>query len=185
MPDHSWKNNALTILRGLEWFTCLCYLDNVIAFSSIIEEHLERLPEVLTCFRRASFQLNTKKCCFGAHGLCLLGHLVYSTGVCTDLYKIKAILNFPRSKTVNDLRSFLDLWLCFWCFIERFAIILQPLILTAVGWRTLHLGTWSRNSLLVLRVTVTNDPVLLHFKERAPTDIHTNASSFGLGALLA
>lgn len=32
-----------TVLKGLQWSTCLVYLDDIIVFSSSVEEHLIRL----------------------------------------------------------------------------------------------------------------------------------------------
>lgn len=32
-----------TVLRGFKWKTCLCYLDDVVIFSSRFSQHLERL----------------------------------------------------------------------------------------------------------------------------------------------
>ena len=34
------------VLRGLHWSTCLVYLDNIIVYSSTIDEHFTRLREV-------------------------------------------------------------------------------------------------------------------------------------------
>ena len=34
------------VLRGLHWSTCLVYLDDIIVYSSTIEEHFTRLREV-------------------------------------------------------------------------------------------------------------------------------------------
>ena len=36
-----------TVLRQLQWQTCLVYLDDVIVFSSVFQEHVHRLREVL------------------------------------------------------------------------------------------------------------------------------------------
>lgn len=36
------------VLRGLKWKTCLCYLDDIVIFSSTFKEHLQRLAQVLT-----------------------------------------------------------------------------------------------------------------------------------------
>lgn len=54
-----------TVLRGLRWHTCLCYLDDVIVFSRTFPEHLDRLRAVFDCFLAAGLQLNHKKCHFG------------------------------------------------------------------------------------------------------------------------
>lgn len=50
-----------SILRGLKWRTCLCYLDDVIIFSSTFEEHLVRLSEVLSYITNADLQLDQCK----------------------------------------------------------------------------------------------------------------------------
>lgn len=47
-----------TVLRGLTWKICLCYLDDIIVFSRSFSQHLDRLKHVLDCFRSAHLQLN-------------------------------------------------------------------------------------------------------------------------------
>lgn len=47
-----------SLLRGLKWSSCLCYLDDVVIFASTFEEYLCRLRKVLECFRVAGLQLN-------------------------------------------------------------------------------------------------------------------------------
>ena len=41
------------VMRGLQWKTCLVYLDDIVVFSASFEEHLERLEEVLQRLRTA------------------------------------------------------------------------------------------------------------------------------------
>lgn len=48
------------VLRGLKWKTCLCYLDDIVIFSSNFSQHLHRLDEVLKCLANAGLQINTK-----------------------------------------------------------------------------------------------------------------------------
>ena len=35
------------MLSGLHWTTCLVYIDDILIFSATVEEHLERLRDVL------------------------------------------------------------------------------------------------------------------------------------------
>ena len=42
------------VLRGLNWDTCLIYLDDIIVFSNTFEEHLKRLCLVLNILREAN-----------------------------------------------------------------------------------------------------------------------------------
>lgn len=47
-----------TVLRGLKWEICLCYLDDVVIFGRTFEEHNHRLDLVLTCLEEAALTLN-------------------------------------------------------------------------------------------------------------------------------
>lgn len=38
-----------TVLRGLRWKICLCYLDDVVVFSISFSEHLNRLETIFSC----------------------------------------------------------------------------------------------------------------------------------------
>lgn len=48
-------------LRGKKRRACLCYLDDIIVFSSGFEQHLQLLSEVLSTIAKSGFQLNTEK----------------------------------------------------------------------------------------------------------------------------
>ena len=71
-----------TILRGLQWKTCLIYLDDIIVFSKTFEEHVGHLQEVLTKIRDAGLKLKTSKCHFfqnqgdisGTYHICRWNH---------------------------------------------------------------------------------------------------------------
>ena len=45
------------VLRGLHWSTCLVYLDDIIVYSSTIEEHFTRLREVFERLRMAGLKI--------------------------------------------------------------------------------------------------------------------------------
>jgi len=50
------------VLAGLQWQTCLVYLDDVIVYGQDFDEHLERLREVFNRFRQAGLKLKPSKC---------------------------------------------------------------------------------------------------------------------------
>ena len=78
------------VLSGLHWTTCLA-LDDIIIFSETIDEHLQRLAEVLKCLRDARLKLKPSK----YHLLCKivhhLGHVISEKGVETDPEKVRCI----------------------------------------------------------------------------------------------
>lgn len=173
-----------TVLRGLKWRTCLCYLDDVVIFSSTFPQHLERLNEVLTCLANAGLQLNTKKCRFASKTIKVLGHVVSKEGIQPDPDKITAVLNFPRPLQQKALRSFLGLASYFRRFIPGFATLASPLN------RLLQSDvpfTWSddcEKAFHALKGALTCRPVLCHFDETRPALLHTDASGTGIGAVL-
>lgn len=173
-----------TVLRGLKWKTCLCYLDDVVIFSTTFSQHLERLDEVLTCLSNAGLQLNTKKCRFASKSIKVLGHVVSKDGIRPDPDKTAAVVNFPRPLTQKDLRSFLGLASYFRRFIRNFATIASPLHQLL---RTNVPFSWTadcQQAFDALKDALTSDPVLRHFDETAPTVLHTDASGCGIGSVL-
>ena len=51
-------------LGKLNYTTCLVYLDDVVIYSSMQEEHLDQLREVLEHFRLNSLKWKPSKCSF-------------------------------------------------------------------------------------------------------------------------
>ena len=49
-------------LRGLQWTTCLIYLDDIIIFGATFKEHMLRLTGVLQRIRKANLKLKPEKC---------------------------------------------------------------------------------------------------------------------------
>ena len=45
------------ILSGLHWTTCLVYIDDILIFSATVEDHLERLRDVLNRLKNAGLKI--------------------------------------------------------------------------------------------------------------------------------
>ena len=116
------------VLSGLKYDTCLCYFDDIIIPSTSITQHCERLQLVLDRFRKHNLRVKASKCCFGAHEVTYLGHVVSAKGVQTDPGKIKAVAALDPPKTVEQVRSFLGLAGYYRNFIPRFAMVSAPLV---------------------------------------------------------
>ncbi|GFV14198.1 retrovirus-related Pol polyprotein from transposon opus [Trichonephila clavipes] len=172
------------LLRHFKWTMCLCYLDDIIVFSETFEDHLIRLRLVLKCLQEAGLKLNSKKCLFAAQEVKILGHLVSSNGVRPDPDKIKAVRSFPTPKNIHDIRSFLGLCSYFRRFIKGFCYLAEPLQSLLKSGVEFHWGPEEVEAFNSLKKALTSDPVLGMYNERASTEIHTDASGYGIGAVL-
>ncbi|GFW63671.1 retrovirus-related Pol polyprotein from transposon 17.6 [Trichonephila clavipes] len=114
----------------------------------------------------------------------ILGHLVSSNGVRPDPDKIKAVRNFPNPKNIRDIRSFLGLCSYFRRFIKGFCYLAEPLQSLLKSGVEFHWGPEEVEAFNSLKKALTSDPVLGMYDERASTEIHTDASGYGIGAVL-
>ena len=83
------------ILAGLSWVTCLVYLDDIIIFSQTVEEHLQRLTEVLRRLKEAGLKIKPSKCHLLCKSVRYLEYVVSEDGIAADPEKIKCVNNWP------------------------------------------------------------------------------------------
>lgn len=66
------------IFRGMQWKTLLIYLDDIILYSSNLDDHFD---EVLSRLKRAGLKLKPSKCEFIKDEVVYLGHVVCRNGI--------------------------------------------------------------------------------------------------------
>lgn len=104
------------------------YLDDVLLFGKTIEETLNIFREALTIFRNEGLTLNLKKCTFLKTSVTYLGFEIERGTVKPGREKIEAVKNFPRPKSIHNIRQFMGLTGYFRHFVKGYAIISKPLI---------------------------------------------------------
>ena len=173
-----------TVLSGLKWQSCLVYLDDVVVFSTTFEQHLQRLRAVLDALRTAGLSLKPEKCHFGYEELKFLGHVVSSDGIRPDPDKTRAVAAFPTPATKQDVRRFLGLCAYYRRFVPNFSKIAEPLHHLTRDNVAFVWDTKQRQAFCELQRRLQTPPILGHFDENADTEVHTDASNIGLGAVL-
>ena len=96
-------------LAGLQWISCLIYLDDVIVFGKDFDEHLHRLAEVLQRFREAGLKLKPAKCEFFRKEVKFLGHVINAEGVCPDPSNVEKIINWPMPQNAVEVHGLLGM----------------------------------------------------------------------------
>lgn len=87
----------------------LIYLDDLVTFGHIFDNHLENFEKVLNRLRKLNFRLQPSKCYFAVFSLKLLSHIVSSDGIRVDHDKTRAMAEMPRPTTVKECRRFVVL----------------------------------------------------------------------------
>ena len=67
------------------------------------------------------------KCEFGLEEILYLGHKISAKGVSMDEEKVKAIREWPKPKTLTQLRGFLGLCSYYRQFVKNFSKLASPL----------------------------------------------------------
>ncbi|MCP4473134.1 MAG: RNA-directed DNA polymerase, partial [Gammaproteobacteria bacterium] len=104
-----------------------CYLDDVCIATSSIEDHLEKLVEVLTRLRGALLKLKPKKCILLTDEAKYLGHIVTREGLKPDPGKTECIATYPVPRNLTEMRRFIGMASYYRKFIQGFAAISHPL----------------------------------------------------------
>lgn len=172
------------VLGSLRYSIAMAYLDDVIIPSVSIEEGLERLEIVLLAIIDAGLTLNLEKCNFFYKKIEYLGFEISINGIEPGSRKIDGVRNFPVPSDVRGVRSFVGLASYFRRFVQNFAVIVRPL--TDLLKQDVKF-TWDKeqiNAFETIKRKLTEKPVLALYKPGAKVEVHTDASSVGVGAIL-
>ena len=173
------------VLAGLHWETCLFYLDDIIVFSSTWEEHLSRLREVFETLRHAKLKLGAAKCTFAAKEVSYLGHRVTEEGLLPDPSLLAAIRDIPPPKTATEVRSFLGLAGYYRRYVKDFAAIAAPLHALTRKDALFHWSEDCQAAFDQLKARLTTCPITAFLDFSQEFRLYTDASTAGLGAILA
>ncbi|CAK1552211.1 unnamed protein product, partial [Leptosia nina] len=160
-------------------------MDDVLIVASTVQEALERLIVVLKVHTDQGFSLNIKKCVFLKQKVEYLGFEVCQGEIRPNPRKIEALTALSPPETVTQLRQFIGLASYFRQFVAGFSQTMAPLYaLTAssnckLNWRSEHETV--RQQIIS---KLTREPVLMIYDPDLPTELHTDASAVGYGAVL-
>ena len=90
------------VVVGLQWSSCLVYIDDVIIIGRLFEEHLHHLQQVLDRLKLAGLKIQPSKCHFLQRKVNFL-HVVSNEGVLPDPSKTSKVKDWPTPSSVQEV----------------------------------------------------------------------------------
>jgi hypothetical protein len=173
------------VLKDLQGKVCFVYMDDIIIFSTSLQEHTSNLRLVFEKLRKCRFKIQLDKSEFLRKEVEFLGHVITPDGIKPNPKKIEAIKKFPIPKTVKDIKSFLGLLGYYRRFIKNFAKITKPFTkCLKKGEKILHTTEFCR-AFEYCKNILSNEPILQYPDFSKPFILTTDASQFAIGAILS
>ena len=172
------------VLAKFLWLFVLVYIDDIVVYSRTFDQHTQHLDSVLGAIANANITLSPPKCHIGYQSLILLGQQVSRLGISTHHKKIDAVDAMKPPTKVKELQMFLGFVNYFANYIPFYTWITKPL------YRLLSkdaMWTWDpihQEAYELCKVALKSAPILGHPQDRKGYHLYTDASDFGIGAVL-
>lgn len=160
------------------------YVDDVLIMSNTVNEGLELLRQVLKTLTEAGFSINLKKCSFLDTEVEYLGRVVSAGQVRPSPRKVEALVNAPVPTNVRQVRQFLGLAGYFRRYIQGYSTLTACIAKLTKQGVPFAWGPEQERVRQELITKLTSEPILTIFDPKLATEVHTDASSNGYGAVL-
>lgn len=173
------------VLRGLNFKSCLVYVDDILVFSKTFEEHLTHLEQIFSRLRDSKLKLNPDKCDFGKSQIKYLGFILSANGVDVDKDRVKAVSEYPIPKTEKEIRSFLGMANYYRKFIPNYSKLASPLTYLLKKDVKFHWSELCQNSFDKIKHSLTSTPVLAYPDTEKSFILTCDASDNAIGYTLS
>lgn len=143
-----------------------------------------KLKAVLEEASKYNLRIKWKKCHFLQGKINFLGHTVEDGKIWPGQEKTQAVRKFASPKNIKGVQSFLVLTGFFRKFIKGCAQIARPLTDLLKKDAVFKIDAAELKAMNVLKDALSDEPVLRIYCRESPTELHTDASKDGFGAVL-
>jgi len=183
----------------------VCYLDDILIYSTNEKLHKEHVRQVLQRLEEFGLYCKAKKCQFGVSEVGFVGFVITPEGVGMESDRISTIEDRPTQKSIRDVQVLLGFMNFYRRFIRNYAKVTLPL--TELLKKTDKAGEppkrnpqcqisencgkvkweWMRQAQLAfrkLKKTFNEAPILQHFDPARPIILQTDASGLAIAGIL-
>lgn len=174
------------VLEGLINKICVVYLDDILVFSTSLQEHMINLRLVFQRLRRYNLKVQVDKCNFLKKETQFLGHTITANGVKPNNDKIEAIDSIPLPTTQTQIKSFLGITGYYRKFIKDYAKIAQPMTFYLKKNKKIDIKDITYvKAHQELKNALQSKPVLIYPDFNEKFTLTTDASDYAIGAVLS
>ena len=172
-------------LQGLQWITCLIYIDDIIVFGRNFDEHISRIEEVLERLKKAGLKLRAEKCNMLQTEVVFLGHVVTPDGVKPNPTNITKILDWPQPKTAKQVKQFVAMGSYYRRYVKNFATIVRPMVELTKKGKKFVWNELCEEAFRQLKMALVSSEVMAYPSNEAGLFyLDVDASDVGIGGIL-
>ena len=175
------------IFKGLVGKIMEIYIDDLLIYGATEEEFLQNLETVLERAEQYGIYFSPDKCKLGSVRAEVVGHVLSNEGyTMSDAKKFK-VVDFPLPTTVKRIQSFLGLTNYFRDFIQGYEKLSHPIYELLRGAKKNRRVAWNPEATRAfgaIKEAIQSCPELYHPTERGVLILETDASDYGIGAVL-
>ena len=166
------------------WLTI--YMDDMLIHTNdSVETHRAAVHRVLDKLAKHDLFLKPEKCLFEQRRMEFLGVVLENGTIQMDPAKVKGVEDWPQPKTVRDVRAFLGFTGFYRYFVPNYSIIARPLIDLTKKATPFHWDLPQQKAFSTLKSHMCSHPVLKQPNYDKPFFLATDASAYGVGAVLS
>ena len=163
----------------------IVYIDDINIYAENFAEHMVTLKEVFERLRKHGLRIKPTKCYFGQKKIEYLGFIIDGGEIRPDPKKTEIVKAFPIPQDKMTLRGFLGLVQFYKRFIPGYSEIAAPLHMLQRKGRAWEWTSAAQTAFNLIKEALTHAPVMARPDLTKVFKLYTDASSFGLGAILA
>lgn len=164
---------------------CTAYLDDILVYSSTLEEHQEHVKKILEVLSKAGLHLKPEKCEFHKTEVKYLGLVISDKGISMDPGKVETVTKWGDLADLHDVRAFLGFANFYRRFIKGYSNIVAPIVNLTKKDVKFHWSKECKDAFETLKTAFTTAPILMHFDPEAEILVETDASDFVSAGVLS
>jgi hypothetical protein len=164
----------------------IVYLDDILIFSKIEQEHSRHLTLVMRRLQQEKLLINLRKSSFIKKYLVYLGFVISSNELKMDHEKVKAIKEWPSPRNIFEVRRFHVLSIFNRKFIKKFSGIFASMMDTVKKrHKSFHWIEEEKKIFKLLKEKITGQPVMVLLDFSKTFQVRCDAIGFVIGAVLS